>query len=194
MTRIRVGLPLVPGVEGYEEGVHYNYTPGGHDLRVSIKEPGPSEVQAVQRGPAVFALASREDALFILSRFGDLPWRAAHYNWWINPPVLRPDPWADMDRLAGGFQASVCLVDASTGILEALRTVRLSLELSRLFIRMVQVQMAPPFDPWRYLEIVEQTRREDFNAGNLLKEAVCMCAADLPVLKPLYPGPQSTFH
>lgn len=194
MEAIRVGLPLVPGVLGYEEGVHYNYTFCGHTLRMAMAEPKRAEIQAVQRGQAVFALARREDAIFILSRFGDLPWKAAHYNWWINPPVLRPDAWIDMERLKGGLTVGVCLVNASDGIVAALRAVRLSQELSSMFIEMVQIQMRPPFDPWRYLEVVEQTFQPDADPRSLLKDALCMCVADLQGWEPFCPAPNATLH
>jgi|GEM_PF-5328626 len=181
MDRIRIGQPLVRGVHGYEEGVHYNYTRGGHDLRMVVKEPHRSVVDAIQKQPAWFALVRREAAVFILSRFGSLPWKVAHYNWWINPPLMRPDPWSDLMRLNGsGLSASVCLVDATDGIVAALRSVRLSLELSRLFIQMVEIQTRPPFDPWRYLEVVEQTCSEGFEPETLLREAACLCVVDLP--------------
>jgi hypothetical protein len=180
MRRIRVGLPLVPKLRGYQEGVHYNYTPGGHTLTISMKEPTSPDVEAVRRGQASFALICREEAIFILSRFGHLPWKVSHYNWWINPPVMRPDPWADMERLNGGVATSVCLVNASDGVVAALRVVTLSHELSRLLLELVQVQARPPFDPWRYLDVVEQTCAESLKPERLLRETLCMCVADFP--------------
>lgn len=173
-------MPLAPDVHGYEEGVHYNYTPAGHALIISVKEPSLSEANAVQRGEAWFALVQREAALFILLKVGDLPWKMTHYNWWINAPVMRPDPWEDMDRLNGGIALGLCLVNALDGRIAALRRVRLSLELSVMFVQLVQAQMRPRFDPWRYLEVVEQTCTPSFNPEILLREALCMCVADLP--------------
>jgi hypothetical protein len=194
MQPIGIGLPLVQGVHGYEEGVHYNYTFGGHTLRIAVTEPCPSQAYAVQHGQALFALAHREEAIFILSRFGDLPWTVSHYNWWTNPPVMRPDPWMDMKRMNGGVRAGVCLVNASNGIVAALRTVRLSPELSRVLIAMVQVQMKPAFDPWRYLEVVGQTFDENPDAVSLLKGALCMCEADLPPDAPFLSEATLSFH
>ncbi|MFH0824283.1 MAG: hypothetical protein V2B18_16135 [Pseudomonadota bacterium] len=56
-----------------------------------------------------FALSATDEAIFFLLRFGDDPWHAADYNWWINPPVMRPDPLADLAGLKGGLPMSVRL-------------------------------------------------------------------------------------
>jgi hypothetical protein len=184
MERIRTGLPFVPGVYGYEEGVHYNYTAGGHTLKIARKDPCQSEIDAVQRGQTSFALTSREDAIFILVRFGQLPWEIAHYNWWINSPVMRPDPYFDLEKLNDGICTNVCLINASNGLVAALRSVRLSREFTDVFLQMVQSQMIPPFDPWRYLEVVEQTFKEVPNRSDLLREAVCFCGEKFPGWQP----------
>jgi hypothetical protein len=63
MQRIRVGQLLAPGVHGYEEGVHFNYTAGGHTLRIARKNPSQSEIEAVQSGQTSFALASRGEVI-----------------------------------------------------------------------------------------------------------------------------------
>jgi hypothetical protein len=194
MQAVRVGTPLVSGVSAFEEGVHYNYTIGGHTLTIVTTEPNDAEIRAVQRGQALFALTQKENAIFILSRFGHLGWKATHYNWWINAPVMRPDPWDDMEKLNDGLSASVCLVNAINGLVAALRTVKFSRELSRQFIEMVQGQMRPPFDPWRYLEIVDETIQGHPNPGTLLKDALCMCMANLPAWEPFHPGPRAMFH
>jgi hypothetical protein len=184
MQRIRIGMPLAPGVFGYEEGAHYNYTAGGHTLKIARNNPSHSEIDAVQHGRTSFALTSREEAIFILVRFGQLPWEITHYNWWINSPVMRPDPYFDLERLSGGIYTNVCLIDASNGLVAALRSVRLSREFTDVFLQMVQSQMIPPFDPWRYLEVVEQTFKQLPNPSDLLREAVCFCGEELPGWQP----------
>ena len=184
MQRIRVGLPLVPGVHSYEEGLQYDYTAGGHTMRIARKNPSQSEIDAVQSGQTLFALASRGETMFILAKFGQLPWELTHYNWWINAPLMRPDPYVDQERLNGGIRANVCLVNASNGLVAALRSVRLPQEYSEVFLQMVQSQMIPPFDPWRYLEVVEQTFEQVPNRSDLLREAVCFSQEELPRPQP----------
>ena len=184
MHTIRSGDPLAFGVTGFAEGTHYNYTRGGHSLILSIKDPSPSEVAAVKAGDAVFCLTTREEAVFLVCRFGDLPWRVAHYNWWINPMMVRPDPQTD-SRLASNVSLGTMLVDASHGTICALRSLKLSPEFSDVLLSSVEAQMKPRFDPWRYLEVVDAALREHPGGKGLLKEAACLCTcskrSDLPL-------------
>lgn len=194
MRQLRIGMPLVGGVLGYQEGAHYNYTVSGHTLTMALTNPSPAQIRAVQRGVAWFGLVKRDNAIFILSRFGHLPWTVTAYNWWINAPVMRPDPWDDLVQLRGGFSAGVCLVDAGNGLVAALRSVTLSEELSQLFMGMVQEQMRPPFDPWHYLDVVNETLNTNRDPKALVKDAACMCVANLASWQPFSSLNQAVEH
>lgn len=178
MRRLKVGLPLQQGATDFEEGVHYNYTPGGHMLTLSRKNPGRSEIHDVQRAQSTFALRIANEALFLLARFGDCPWRVAHYNWWINPPIMRPDPLTDLQSLDGGVSVSVCLVNASDGIVEALRAVRLPYRFSYLLVENVELQSRHRFDPYDYLATVEDAKRKYPDGSSMVADAICVCTAD----------------
>ena len=194
MNNMRVGLPLVPGVPSFQEGVHYNYTVGGHTLFIGMAEPSEAQIQAIQRGQVLFALTRKETAIFVLTRFGDLAWTATPYNWWINAPVIRPDPWDDMAQLQGGLRASVCLVNTLDGVVAALRIITLPKEISHLFMDMVKEQMRPPFDPWRYLEVVEETFKGNPDLKMLLRDASCMCVANFSRWEPLVTPSTAMIH
>jgi hypothetical protein len=177
MRLTKVGMQFVPGVAALAEHTTYNYTPGGHTLTLCVSNPTRNEIEAVQKREAVFGLFLKENTLFVLARFGRLPWTASYYNWWINAPVMRPDPWLDLQGLNGGISVSVCLVNASNGILESLRAVTLSHEFSRAFLETVVVQTKPPFDPWRHAQVAAEVM-EGFTAGaNMMKDVYCVCTA-----------------
>lgn len=187
MHGIRAGDPLQLGVTGFEEGTHYNYTMGGHSLVLSVKDPSPSEIAAVKVGDAVFGLTTREEAIFLICRFGRLPWRIAHYNWWINPLLARPDASSDA-RVIRDITLATVLVNASNGIVCALRSVRLSPEFSFLLLSAVEAQMKPRFDPWRYLDVVKEALDEHPTGNTLLREASCMCTCTVRHSPPLHGG------
>lgn len=177
MRLSKVGMPFIPGVRSFSEDTTYNYTPGGHTLTLCVGNPTSNEICAVQKQEAVFGLLLRERTLFILAKFGRLPWTASYYNWWINAPVMRPDPWLDLQGINSGISVSVCLVNASNGILAALRAVTLSHEFSRALLESVVAQTKPPFDPWRHAEVVDEVF-EGFATGvNMMKDLFCMCTA-----------------
>ncbi len=178
MPLVKVGMPFIQGLTSLEEDTYYNYTPGGHTLILSAVNPTRDEIEAVQEHEAVFGLFLKEATLFVLAKFGRLPWNASYYNWWINAPVMRPDPWLDLHDLSGGISVSVCLVNASNCILEALRTVTLSYEFSRAFLETVCAQTRPPFDPWRHAKVADEVTG-GFATGQagMMKDVLCMCTA-----------------
>jgi len=185
MRRLKVGIPLHPEATGFEEGVHYNYTPGGHTLTLSMKEPRTSEIAEVQLGQPAFAVGTVDEVLFLLAKFGDSPWRVAHYSWWLNPPVMRPDPLADIRALKAGISLSlcVCLVNASNGFVKALRAVKFTREFSLSLLRRVEIQTRHRFDPWHYLHVVEKMKGDYPDGSNMIHDGLCVCSADL---KPMH--------
>jgi hypothetical protein len=178
MQRIRVGEPFHPGVTGYEEAIHYNYTTGGHTLILSRNDPGLSEIYDVRKGQTTFALGLADEVLFLFGKFGDQSWQMAHYNWWINPPVMRPDPMNDLHSLNGGFSVNVCLINASNGLVAALRSVNLSDDFSSCLLGSVERQIHHSFDPMHYLEVVEKTRGKYLDEGSIITDSICVCVID----------------
>ncbi|MFH1113053.1 MAG: hypothetical protein V1792_03960 [Pseudomonadota bacterium] len=178
MPLVKVGMPFIQGLAGIGEETRYNYTPGGHTLILSVDRPDRGEIEAVQGHEAVFGLLLKEETLFIPAKFGRLPWSASYYNWWINAPVMRPDPWHDLHGLTGGIPVTVCLVNASNCILEALRTVTLSHEFSRELLKTVCAQTRSPFDPWRHAKVAGKVSA-GFAGGRagMMKDLFCMCTA-----------------
>lgn len=178
MQRLRLKEPFHPGVTGFEEGVHYNYTPGGHTLILSRRNLNLSEIYDVRKGLSTFALGLEQEALFFVAKFGDWPWQVAHYNWWINPPIMRPDPMDDLHRLHGGLSLNVCLVNATNGLVEALRAIVLAHEFSRSLLEGVELQTKHPLDPMHYLGIVEKARGKFHDDRRVAENAICVCSAD----------------
>lgn len=178
MIRLRVGEPFHPGVTGFAEGTHYNYNPFGHTLTLSIQHPSESEIEEIRERRPSFALIDSGAALFVLTRFSDLTWRAAAYNWWINPPAMRPDPIYDLEALNGGISIKACLVDASTGLVEVLRAVRLSHEFGSALLRIVESQTRKAFNVWEYLEKVRETSLKSWEEQRVIADALCLCVAD----------------
>ncbi len=180
MIRLKVGDFLHPGVTSFEEGVHYNYSFGGHTLTIAAKDPSLSEIAEVQVKQSMFALDIVDEAVILLSKFGGAPWRFAHYNWWINAPVMRPDPLSDLEKLHGGvLSINVCLVNSSNGFVEALRAVFLSHELSFLLLQNVALQTRSAFDPFHYLDVIERTHRKFRDTNSVLADAICVCTGDV---------------
>ena len=177
MHPIRPGQRLHEGVKNFLEGTHYNFTVGGHTLILSVRGVD-LYVSAVTSGEATLGLAIRDQALFLLSRFGGLPWRAAHYNWWINPPIMRPDPWLDTQAFNERESLGVVLLDSESGIVHAVRSVQPPAEFNRLLFEEVMIQIRSRFDPWRYLEVVGEALGTQSRGSDLVKDAICIVSCN----------------
>ncbi|MGC9031106.1 MAG: hypothetical protein ACP5LD_15740 [Desulfomonilaceae bacterium] len=164
------------GMKSCQEGIHYNFTPGGHTLVAALPNPATEVIKSVREGEVSFGLAAREQALFLLIKIGTLPWRAAHYNWWINPPVMRPDALGAFISNDTVIDINMCLVDAETGIVKALKTLRLSEDFSEALLQIVELQARNRFDPWAYLDTVEKAAIDYQNERVVVAESIVMCS------------------
>ena len=122
----------------------------------------------------MLGLTLREPAIFVLSKFGGLPWRVGHYNWWLNPPIVRPDPILEPDAFDENAPMGVVLVQAESGIVKAVRSVRPPEDFARLLLCQVGRQILSRFDPWHYLDVVEAAVRAQSEGDVLVREAMFM--------------------
>jgi len=89
---------------------------------------------------------------FFLERIGSGPWTTSHYNWWLNPPGMRPDPLAELGAGSTGITLPVELVDAFDGAVTAARTFFISTEPAAILRKCVLDQIASVLDPWDHLD------------------------------------------
>ena len=168
------GKPLIPGVSQLTIGIHYNYSVYGHTLLISQEQPTGDDVLALDKGDAAFALLVRDNIVFMLTKLGDRPWNASHYNWWINPPFLRSDPLTDLTSIDKSIALHACLAAADTGLVAAARTFCLSPDLSRALLQAVANQVRLGVDPWHQLEVARELLEQSPDLSCLLKDVVCV--------------------
>lgn len=140
----RVGDPYHPTRRSWPELAQYQYRGGGHELVLFLRQPTSREVRAARQGLASFAFYADQDLLVLLYAFGDgLPWSDAPYSWHLVPKserVLPPETRGEERALL-----SLVLVDATTGIIRALRVVTLTPTFTRLFHDAIREQAARPW-------------------------------------------------
>lgn len=140
-----VGDLYVPGRTSWPEAAEYNYTRAGHDLRLFFAEPSISEVLAARSAKIRLALLVEPPLIVLAYKIPGLAdWSDAPYTWHLVPPEHRAIP-----EVATGEQRAwlnVTLVDASTGILKALRAVTLTPLATQLLHAAIAAQAAQPWD------------------------------------------------
>lgn len=154
MTAYSVGSLYHPGRTSWPEGPHYNYRSGAHELLLFYARPSKAEIDDIRKGPCEFAVVERGSAVALCYRFGGQPWSDAPYSWHLVPEGQRDLPSADLEADKRAV-LSVLLVDASTGILRAIRQVTWSPEFTRAMHAAIRRQAEAPWSEMTYHRDVE---------------------------------------
>lgn len=134
----------------WEERADFNWRNGAFELRIFMDRPTREEVWAIRKGRSEFALYQDGPALFLLYRFHPgVPWSDASYTVHLVPVEDRsrmPEVGSAQER----WLLTVILVDARTGIIQALRQVTFPLELSHALTEAIREQERTPWDEAAY--------------------------------------------
>jgi len=153
MQAIVVGKLYQKGVNQYSEGVHYNFDKAGHILHLFIKNPTASEINNIKKGEIYWNFLVYPECLFLLIKFGSLPWFDAPYSWWIVPKQRRIVPKLEEHEL---FTIQIILINATTGIVEAIRLISLPKIESQTLLNIIQFQIENPISPEAYHRRIDQ--------------------------------------
>ena len=128
MHIVAIGKPLFEGSNELPQAVEYNYLAGDHTLLLSMSNLHPKEIEAVRCEEAEFGLYCENSIVFLLYRFGKaLPWSDSAFSWWNVAQEDRQIPAPPQDP-AERILLKIILVEAATGIVEAIRVTTLSPE------------------------------------------------------------------
>lgn len=126
MQIVAIGKPLFEERHELPEAIEYNYQSGDHTLLLSMKNLHPKEIEAVRNAEAEFGLYCENGIVFLLYRFGEaLPWSDSAFSWWNVAEEDRRIP-APQTNPATRILLKIILVEAATGIVEAIRVTTLS--------------------------------------------------------------------
>ncbi|HQU85046.1 MAG TPA: hypothetical protein PKY59_18035 [Pyrinomonadaceae bacterium] len=156
MQIVALGKPLYVGRDELPEAIEYNYRAGDHTLLLSMKNLHPREIEAVRSESAEFGLYCEDGIIFLLYRFGEiLPWSDSAFSWWN---VAEEDRRIPQHRKspAERILLKIILVEASTGIVEAIRVTTFSPEFTERLHRAIRGQAAD-----------KEFSREEFTARSL---------------------------
>jgi len=171
MHTYTVGKPYHPGRQHWPEGADYNFRAGGHELRVFLGRATSSEVTAVRTGRVEFGAMIELPEIFIVSRFHGPDGRVVasfdcSYQWHRVSSAERtaPPAWEETSPQLRAL-LSIILVEATNGVILALRSVSYSPEFTRAFHRAIADQAALPYDQAEHERAVADiVRRLDTNA------------------------------
>ena len=144
MRTLTVGHLLEPGVTRFDEMPEYNYRSGVHRLIIAMRNLTAKEIEAVKSATVKLAFTVIGDVIVFQYRFGTvLPWSDATYTWHKVSAAeqIRPRALTGEQRM----MLEIILVEATTGIIQALRVVTMSPTMSRRLHEAINRQADAPF-------------------------------------------------
>ncbi len=142
MQVLAIGQPYDPSIKEWPEGCLYNYDNSGHWLHYLLNGPSDLEKSSIQKGEATFGLYVHGPVIFLLHRFGEMPWQDAPYSWWLVSEEFRQIP-----DVSEGLHAllKVVMVDTASGLIAALRALTFSAEFTKQIHEAISRQSEEPF-------------------------------------------------
>jgi hypothetical protein len=162
MHLLSVGQPYLSGLSYWPEAAEYNWRSGRHELRLFLARLTLKQVAAVRSGPVEFGMFVEREGLFVITRFGRSLFLDTSYQWHCVDPAERVPP-PPHEETSPELRAllTIILVDASAGIVRALREVSYSPEFTRAIHRAIADQAAAPFDALAHVRWAQGMLRFD---------------------------------
>jgi hypothetical protein len=147
LHRLEVGKPYDPTLRSWSEGADYNFRSGGHELRLFLAVATREEVKAVRSGPVEFGFFAGPMGLFLITRFGAQLSFDCSYHWQCVSQDERtlPPPSEETSPELRALM-TIILIEATTGIVLALRGITFSPEFTRAIHRAIGDQVGAPYD------------------------------------------------
>lgn len=154
MHRTEVDQLYSPDRTEYPQGCEYNFSANGHELRLFYANPTHKEINAIRKGKANFGLFAHEQIIFLLWQFKPMLWSDAPYCYWVVPPAYQanPEPIAEGE----GALLQVVLINAATGIVDAIRAIGLDTDFSNQLHEAIRAQITAPISAQEYSDRVER--------------------------------------
>jgi hypothetical protein len=171
----QVGQLYHPDRRIWPERATYQYRGGGHELLLFLESPTAGEITDVRYGDAEFALAVVPPTLIFCYRFGRMPWSDSPYTVHLVPEAERgeiDEPVLEEERAL----LAVILVDATTGIIRALRAVSLSVDFTDALRQAIREQAGAPWEGEAgYDRAIERIYRQYPSTERFVAAATARC-------------------
>ena len=170
---LAVGQPFAPMV-GQSEGARFGLDASGAIICVGLCSPTAKEIEAFAvNKPLRVGLFYRDDVMFMLFRFGDLPWMDAPYS-----PHLSPANPIQYIPDGQGLAMTCILTDVPSGVIKQnIRAVGLSTMFTRQFSMVARDVLAQPFDPAAYNRAIARLMRQ-YSTRDMVAGAIATCLVE----------------
>ena len=144
-----VGHPYEKLGKAYQQSFIYNIRYGHHEAALCLNHIEPSDVVRFNHHPIQFGYWWDEPVLWMLAKFGTEPWSDASFSIHkVQPPEARHIESLKTPNTR--YPINLILVEATTGIVTALRTATMSPKMSMEIFQKVTRQMELPANLKRF--------------------------------------------
>lgn len=169
MQKLEVGQLLQEGKTKYQEGVIFDFQQAGPLLYLFFNSPTETEIESIKKGEFEIGFYQKDEVIFIMAKFEGMPWMDAPYS------VHLSTPFAFEDIQEGqGFGLTTLLVDASTGILKAIRYSGLSTRFSQKLRGAIEAQNTIPWNEIKYNQKINEVYG-NYSTDDLVLRADAIC-------------------
>lgn len=171
LTPYQVGALYNPRRTSYPETGQFNFRSGQHELVLFYRSPTAKEVAEVRSAPFSIGLFVDLPSIVLLYRLGKSPWSDAPYSWHLVPEAERTLP-AVADSAETRALLLVFLVDASTGILRAMRQVTMSPAFTHALHDAIHHQASLPWSSGEYDRHLQGLYRRFPSSADMVPKAL----------------------
>ena len=167
------GKEFIEGVRSWPEGPLVAYNVAGCHLLLLYRNPTESERKEFYE-TARFALFYKYGTVFLVFKFGNMPWQDAPYNYSLDSGD-RHDPQAHLDGPGNRLFMNCFLINAATGILEEMNVMTVSPEFTRRFLECVKEQAESPVTHEEHRRRIAQIYGQYPMPKSMVKDALVQC-------------------
>jgi hypothetical protein len=169
MNKFEVGKLFEEGKTQYSEGTRFDFRQDGAVLILFFDRPTSQEIEQIKTGRFEIGFFEKDEIIFMLSRLGSMNYIDAPYSVHLSKPFS-----FDELREGMGFGLNIFLVDASNGILKALRYIGLSTDFSCRLQKAIVGQKTMKFDRRAY-DMKLQHIYANYSTNDLVGRAEAWC-------------------
>lgn len=169
MYKYEVGQ-IVEGLQSNQEGVRFDMTDSGSTMTILFNKPTRNEIEYVKAGKLQFGMFVKDEVIFMLSKFGDMPWMDAPYHVALSKNLTKLN---DIEE-GKGYGCNIVLADASTGEIKAMRYVSFNTEFSKKLKSNIEDQKEYSFNNKEY-EIKLATIMMNYSTDDMVKYSEVNC-------------------
>lgn len=166
IDNLSIGEVFLP-TQGKPEGIYVDIDASGILLVYNFLRPTQTEIDQMGAGkPFEIRFVCVKDALYILTKCGDLNWTDAPYN----PHLSSQLELQQITNDSEGYALTLLMVDAATSIIKSIRLIGLGNKFSKALKNEIDNLLDRPFLPEQYVQAL-QANTIMFSTKDLVRRA-----------------------